>query len=150
MVAAPDRHAEALHDIERELVVLLHRVRRAAIGNAAVIHAELQPSAYPLLLHVVDQGSTRASDMVEHFGLDKSAVSRHLTHLESLGLVLRASDPGDGRAWVVKASPLARRRVTRLRAQRRARFADKLAAWSDEDLVSLAAQLARYNASLES
>ena len=148
--ARKDVHAQALHDIERELTVLLHRVRRASIANAHEIHPELQASAYPVLLHVVEHGPTRAADMVEHFGIDKSAVSRQLAHLEALGLVQRAKDPEDRRASVLKASPLAKRRVSSLRSGRRARFADKLAAWSDDELVALAAQLARYNASLES
>jgi DNA-binding MarR family transcriptional regulator len=147
---SPDPHAQALQDVERELVVLLHRVRRAAIGNAAAIHSDLQASAYPVLLYVVDHVPTRAADIVEHLGLDKGAVSRHLGHLESLGLLQRATDPDDRRAWVLKPSALARRRVSSLRKKRRARFADKLSSWSDEELAGLAEQLARYNASLES
>jgi DNA-binding MarR family transcriptional regulator len=145
-----DPHAQALQDVERELVALLHRVRRAAIGNAAAIHSDLQASSYPVLLYVVDHGRTRAADIVDHLGLDKGAVSRHVGHLESLGLVERATDPDDRRAWVLKPSALARRRVTSLRKKRRARFADKLSSWTDEELAGLAAQLARYNASLES
>jgi DNA-binding MarR family transcriptional regulator len=145
-----DGHAQALHDIERELTVLLHRVRRATIANALEIHPELQPAAYPVLLHVVDHGPTRAADMVEHFGLDKSAISRQLAHLEALGLVQRETHPTDRRASVLRASSLAKRRVTSLRSTRRARFADKLASWSDDELAALASQLARYNSSLES
>jgi DNA-binding MarR family transcriptional regulator len=143
-------HAQALHDIERELTVLIHRVRRRAVANAAVIHPELQPAAYPVLLHVVEHGPTRAADIVDHLGLDKSAISRQVAHLEALGLVQRAQDPDDGRAAVLKATQLARRRVTRLREQRRADFAAKLATWSEAELSELASQLARYNVALES
>ena len=148
--ASKDTHALALHDIERELTVLLHRVRRRSLSNARLIHPELQAAAYPVLLHLVDSSPTRAADIVDHFGLDKSAVSRQLAHLEELGLLQRATDPDDRRAAVVKASALARRRVASLRQQRRAQFADKLAAWSDDDLAALATQLRRYNAALES
>jgi DNA-binding MarR family transcriptional regulator len=148
--ASRSSHAQALHDIERELTALLHRVRRRTVANAAVIDPGLQAAAYPVLLHVVEHGPTRAADIVEHMGLDKGAISRQVAHLEALGLVQRAQDPDDGRAAVLKATPLAKRRVTRLRELRRADFAAKLASWSDSELTELASQLARYNAAIES
>ena len=105
--AGPDaRHAQALHDIERELTVLLHRARRTTAKNAQHVHPELQPASYAVLLHVVDHGPTRASDIVEHLALDKGAVSRHLAQLEQLGLVERTSDPDDRRARNAPVSQL--------------------------------------------
>ena len=140
---------ESLLRIERELGVLLHRVRRRTAQYAPAVHPELQPAALSVLLFVVDREGARASEVVEHFGIDKGAVSRHVVHLESLGLVSRSCDPEDRRAQTLVPTDLARERVGSLRAARRRDVAGRLTDWSAEDLAALAEQLARYNASLE-
>lgn len=140
--------AEALRVIEQEVGVMVHRVRRNSVENAHEVHPELLPGSYPVLIYVVDEVAARASDIVHHFGIDKGAVSRHLAHLERLGLVERTSDPDDGRAQNVVASSIARRAVAAMRKRRRSTFADRLAGWDDDELQALAEQLARYNASM--
>ncbi len=97
----------------------------------------------------MDREGARASEVVEHFGIDKGAVSRHVVHLESLGLLSRSCDPEDRRAQTLVPTDLARERVGSLRAARRRDVAGRLTDWSAEDLAALAEQLARYNASLE-
>jgi DNA-binding MarR family transcriptional regulator len=141
--------SDSLRRIERELGVLLHRVRRRTVRNAAAVHPELQPAALPVLVHVVDHEGVHASSVVEHFGIDKGAVSRHVGHLESLGLLTRACDPDDRRAQTIVATDLGRERVEAVRAARREVVADRLADWSSGDLGDLAELLARYNSSLE-
>ena len=93
--------AEALRLIESEVGVLTNRVRRASVDHAKAIHPDLHAGSYAVLTFLVDQGGARAADMVARFGLDKGAVSRHLSHLEGLGLVVRSSDPADAgpRPW---------------------------------------------------
>lgn len=150
-MSAPARpsKSDSLLRIERELGVLLHRMRRRTASNAHQVHPELQPAALPVLVFVVDHGSARASDVVEHFGIDKGAVSRHVGHLEALGLVTRACDPEDRRAQTMVATDLGRDRVASIRAARREVVADRLTDWRAEDLGELADLLARYNASIE-
>jgi DNA-binding MarR family transcriptional regulator len=146
---APTTKAESLRLIERELGVLLHRVRRRTVMSAAAVHSHLQPAAFPVLLFVVDHEGVHAADVVEHFGIDKGAVSRHVAHLETLGLLTRACDPGDRRAQTIVPTELARDRVDAVRAARREVVAGQLADWSAEDLAGLATLLGRYNSSLE-
>ena len=141
---------QALLRIERELGVLIHRVRRRTAASAASVHPELQPAALPVLAFVVDHEPVRASDVVEHFGIDKGAVSRHVAHLESLGLLTRACDPEDRRAQTIVPTAFGRRRLEALRAARREVVADRLAHWTAADLQALADGLGRYNASIES
>lgn len=139
---------QSLLRIERELGVLIHRVRRRTAHSAAAVHPQLQPAALPVLLFVVDRQRVRASDVVEHFGIDKGAVSRHVAHLESLELLTRACDPEDRRAQTIVPTPLGRQRVDVVRAARREVVADRLAGWSEDELDTLADGLARYNASI--
>ena len=140
---------ESLLRIERELGVLLHRVRRRTAQYAPAVHPELQPAALSVLLFVVDREGARASEVVEHFGIDKGAVSRHVVHLESLGLLSRSCDPEDRRAQTLVPTDLAPERVGSRRAARRRDVAGRLTDWSAEDLAALAEQPARYTASLE-
>ncbi len=140
---------EALLQVEQELGVLIHRVRRRTVQVASAVHPELQPAALPVLLLVVDHDGLRASDVVEHFGIDKGAVSRHVVHLESLGLLTRACDPQDRRAQTIVATDEGRRRVAAIRVARREVVAGRLADWTAADLQQLADGLARYNASIE-
>ena len=140
---------ESLLQIERELGVLIHRVRRRTVQVASTVHPDLQPAALPVLLFVLDHDGVRASDVVEHFGIDKGAVSRHVVHLESLGLLTRACDPEDRRAQTIVATDEGRSRVEAVRAARREVVAGRLEDWTETDLQQLADGLARYNASIE-
>jgi DNA-binding MarR family transcriptional regulator len=138
-----------MRDIERELVVLVRRVRRTTAENARRLHPDLLPSAYPVLVHIADHEPTRACDVVDQVGMDKGGVSRQIAHLEQLGLVRRGSDPADRRAQTLVLTENGRARFERLTAQRRTDFEQRLSAWSPEELASFAEQLARYNACLE-
>lgn len=135
--------------IERELGVLLHRVRRRMTHSAAAVHPDLQPAALSVLLFVSEHEGARASDVVEHFGIDKGAVSRHVVHLEALGLLTRSSHPEDRRAQTLVPTELGAARLAAARAERRRDVADRLSDWRAEELASLADQLARYNRALE-
>ena len=140
---------ESLRSIERELGVLLRRVRRQSAANARAIHPELQPTAYAVLLYVLEQEPARAAHIVDDLGIDKGAVSRQIAQLERLGLIERTTDPLDGRAQTLVVSDLGRRRIDALQEERRSVFAGRLASWTAPELVQFAERLNRYNASLE-
>ena len=141
--------AGPMRDIERELVVLVRRVRRTTAENARRLHPDLQPSAYPVLVHIADREPTRACEVVDQVGMEKGGVSRQVAHLEQLGLVRRSSDPADRRAQTLVLTEDGRARLERLTGQRRTDFEKRLSAWSPGELASFAEQLARYNACLE-
>lgn len=142
--------AESLRRIESELGVLLRRVRRQATANAHRIHPEMQSTAYAILLHVLEHEPARATEIVEHLGIDKGAVSRGVAQLEKLDLIERTTDPYDGRAQTLTPSDLGRQRVEELHRERRSEFAGRLASWSEAELAQFVERLGRYNASLES
>lgn len=140
---------ESVHNIERELTVLLHRVRRHTMENARSLHPELHPAAYSVFRFVADHEPTRACDVVEHLGVDKGAVSRQVTHLEMLGLVERRCDASDHRVQTIALTGDGRSRVEAVADQRRAEFERRLSNWSAENLEQFADRLSRYNASLD-
>lgn len=145
-----ESESEALRSVERELGVLLRRVRRQSAVNARAIHPDLQPTAYSVLRYVDEQETARAAQIVDDLGIDKGAVSRQVCQLERLGLLERSTDPSDGRAQTLVVSDLGRRRIDALKIERRSEFAGRLASWTAPELADLAGTLHRYNASLGS
>lgn len=145
----PSDREETLLELERQVAVMIRRVRRVIGERAAAVHPDLHPAAYLVLMMVVDHGPVRQSTVGEVIGLDKGAVSRQVRQLEALDLVRREADPDDGRATLLSVSGEGRRRVEELDRIRRARLQHRLGSWSDDELTAFVRDLARYNASLE-
>ena len=139
---------ESLRQLEREVAVMIRRIRRVIGDRARSVHEDLQPASYLMLSWLADEGPVRASSMVDHFGIDKGAVSRQLQHLDDLGLVVRTPDPDDGRATLVAASADAIRRLEDVAAHRRKWLDEQLGDWTAEELEAFVAGLERYNVAL--
>ena len=140
--------ADSLRHLEREVGVLIRRIKRVIGERARSVHEDLQPASYLMLSWLADEGPVRASSMAENFHIDKGAVSRQLQHLDELGLVVRTPDPADGRATLVAASDDAVRRLADVAEHRRKWLDEQLADWSAEEMSDFAATLGRYNAAL--
>ena len=140
----PDLH-EAFVELEREIGLLLRRSRAISARLAGELHPDLDGAAYGLLSLLQDTGPLRASDLVARIGLDKSTVSRQISHLVDLGLVDRAADPVDGRAQVLTPSAEGSARLARIRDVRRARWERDMSDWPPADVATLADLLHRLN-----
>jgi DNA-binding MarR family transcriptional regulator len=140
--------ADSLRHLEREVGVLIRRIKRVIGERARAVHEELQPASYLMLSWLVDEGPVRASSMAEKFNIDKGAVSRQVQHLADLGLVERTPDPADGRAALVAASEDAKRRLADVADHRRKRLDEQLGDWTTDELETFAATLEKYNLSL--
>lgn len=140
--------AETIRELEQEVAVLIRRVRRVVGVRARAVHESLQPAAYLILSYVVESGPVRASAIVEHFDIDKGAVSRQVSHLIELGLLERTPDPEDGRATLLTVTDEGDRRMSDVGDHRRKLLDERLSAWSEKDLAGFVQQLARYNAAL--
>jgi DNA-binding MarR family transcriptional regulator len=148
MTGEPGR-LETVRRIEDEVGVLVRRLRRVIGERAREVHESLHPSAYLLLTYVADRGPLRASAIVEHFAMDKAAVSRQVQLLMDLGLVDRTPDPEDGRATLLSVSADGRSRLADVAAHRRKLLDERLGDWDAQELADFAGDLARYNATLE-
>ena len=139
---------DSLRHLEREVGVLIRRVKRVIGERAHSVHEDLQPASYLMLSWLVDQGPVRASSIVETFAIDKGAVSRQLQHLDDLGLIERTPDPADGRATLVAASDDAVRRLADVTEHRRKWLDERLGEWDATELAQFVELLERYNRSL--
>ena len=143
------RRAEVLGELEREVGVMVRRIRRVIADRARAVHVDLAPSSYLMLTYVAENGPMRASEIAEQFDIDKGAISRQVTHLTELGLLARVTDPGDGRAMLVSVSDEGRTRLTDVAQHRRKWLDERLGDWADEDLTGFVAALGRYNRALD-
>ena len=140
---------ETILALEHEMSVLIRRLRRRIAERARLVHPELAPVAYSMLMALHDSGPQRASALVELFAIDKGAVSRQVQALLELGLIERTPDPDDRRAAILEITPLGKQRLEAVAAQRRLEVREKLGDWSDSDLREFVEVMIRYNTALE-
>jgi len=140
----------AICRLEAELGTLMRRAREVHRTLAEEVHPDLGPTGYLTLARLVDAGPLRAAELVDYFGLDKGAVSRQLTHLESLGLIRRTPDPEDGRAHVIAATAAGEQRRAAARDRQRLRLRNHISTWDSRYIDDLADLLHEFNASMES
>lgn len=140
---------ETLRALEHEMAILVRRIRRVIAERARMLHPELSPVSYSMLMALNDSGPRRASDLVETFSIDKGAVSRQVQALLELGLIERTPDPEDRRAMILAISEEGHRRLASISAARRHEVSERLEDWSEQDLTAFVRSLARYNTALE-
>ena len=140
---------ETMRALEQEMGVLVRRIRRLIAERARMVHPDLSPVAYSMLMALNDSGPRRASDLVDLFSIDKGAVSRQVSALLDLGLIERSPDPEDRRAAILAITEEGSRRLSTIAEMRRREVIDRLSGWSDEDLRGFVAVMARYNSELE-
>jgi DNA-binding MarR family transcriptional regulator len=136
-------------DLEREMGVVVRRIRRVIEQRARAVHPDLAPSSYLMLTYVAEHGPLRASEIADQFDIDKGAVSRQVTHLTDLGLLARVADPEDGRALLVSVSDEGRTRLTDVARHRRKWLDERLGDWTEAELTGFVETLGRYNEALE-
>jgi DNA-binding MarR family transcriptional regulator len=141
--------ADELGRLERELGVLIRRVRRVIGERARAVHRDLQPASYLMLTFLAAEGPQRSSVVSEKFNVDKGAISRQVQHLCDLGRLVREPDPADGRAMLISASPDAVRRLEAVDSGRREWLDQQLAEWTETDLRDFVSGLERYNHALD-
>jgi DNA-binding MarR family transcriptional regulator len=140
---------ETLRSLEHEMGVLVRRLRRVIAERAKMVHPDLSPVAYSMLVALHDSGPRRASDLVGQFSIDKGAVSRQVQALLELDLIARTPDPEDRRAAILAITDEGQRRLKKITQKRREEVRDRLAGWKTEELDDFVTALGRYNATLE-
>jgi len=140
-----ERFQEALQIVAR--VITQGRLHEQILRSAGV----RLDRAGAALLHKLDAegDSRRITDLAEVLGVDAPAVTRKVQQLERQGLVVRQSDPADGRATRIRLTPVGRRTLERVIRARRDWLDRLLKDWDDEDLSTMATLFGRFAKELE-
>jgi len=140
-----DRFDEALQTVARSITQV--RLHERLLRLAGV---RLDRAGATLLFKLSAKGDAlRVTDLAEILGVDTPTVTRKVQQLERDGMVVRQTDPDDGRASRIRLTPTGRRTIERVRRARRAWLELLLQEWGDEDLSTLAELLARFAEDLD-
>lgn len=138
----------ALDEVARELGALLRQIKSLHSEITAVADIRLEMPALAVLVALDTDGPQRPSGIAEVLALDLSTISRQLSALERDGRVGRQRDPADQRAQIVDLTQAGRELLALVRSTRVARLAARLPHWSQDELESFAALLARFTADI--
>jgi DNA-binding MarR family transcriptional regulator len=140
-----DRFDEALQTVARSITQV--RLHERLLRLAGV---RLDRAGVTLLFKLSAKGdSLRVTDLAEMLGVDTPTVTRKVQQLERDGMVVRQTDPDDGRASRIRLTPAGRRTIERVRRARRTWLEQLLQDWDDDDLSGLADLLSRFAEDLE-
>lgn len=135
-----------LDDVERALQrfgrrVNLPRLQERFSQEAGVT---LDRGAYTVLSRVEEWGSLRLTELARALGVEPSTVSRHVSHLDDAGYLVRGTDPSDGRVCTVALSPAGADVLERFRLGRIRVLSEILDGWTEDDRTRFAALLDRF------
>ncbi len=122
-----------LHQLGEDLVTTAARVVRWMPTDGFT----LSLAATRLLARLLDNGPTRISDLATQERCSQPTITNHVKRLETAGLVARATDPHDLRAWMIDLTPAGHERLAELRTTLGANVSPYLAHLSKRDLKAL-------------
>jgi DNA-binding MarR family transcriptional regulator len=120
--------------------------RRAALS--AEVHPGLSLTAYSVLTQIQAAPGSRACDLADLFGLDKSTVSRQLNELQATGLIGREGERPGRRGYTLVLTAKGQRKLEQEAERARQRLAEGLASWKEQDIAAFAEIIERFLADL--
>jgi DNA-binding MarR family transcriptional regulator len=111
---------------------------------SAEVHPGCSLAAYTMLTQIEAVPGTRATDLAELFGLDKSTVSRQLNELEGAGLIAREDEQPGRRGHALVLTPAGGRKLEQEAERTRQHLNDRLAGWKDPEIAAFAQMVERF------
>lgn len=124
---------EELHQLGEDLVTTAARVIRWVPTDGFT----LSLAAARLMARLLDNGPTRISDLATQERSSQPTITNHVKRLEAAGLVTRATDPNDLRAWMIELTPAGHERLAEIRYALGSNVEPHLARLSRRDLKAL-------------
>ena len=139
----------ALRTVEHQISLFWRRGRSISQQLSRQVHPDMEPAAYGLLTVIRREGPIRLTELASCIGVGKPSVSRQIAFLESIGLVSKEADPLDGRAQTIRLTARGEDKMHQVQDARREVFRERLGEWPVEELQTLAAYMAKLNATYE-
>ena len=134
----------AIHLLYQSLATLMRR--RADLSNE--VHPDFSLTGYSMLTQIEAVPGTRATDLADLFGLDKSTVSRQLNELESAGLIAREGERPGRRGQVLALTPEGQSRLEAEAEKARQHFSRRLSGWKTGEIAAFAEMVDRFIADM--
>ncbi len=131
------RELKKIREALLDVVGILNRPQ-PDVALIALAGVSLDRALFPLLVRVERRGPLAIGELAELCGRDYSTVSRQITKLEELGLVVRQSNPKDARTKETVITDRGRRMTRALDGAREKLMTSLLAEWDVEDVAALA------------
>ncbi|WP_256103744.1 MarR family winged helix-turn-helix transcriptional regulator [Streptomyces sp. ODS05-4] len=116
-------------------------------GLARAMPVECPGGSAAVLSLLAHHGDMRMSRLAELLAVDMSVTSRHVAHVVDRGWVERLPDPDDRRSRIIRLTTAGEGMLDDLGQRTTDMFARTLGDWSDEDVSTLTALLARLRES---
>lgn len=129
-------------------VVQLFRVLRSARRRMPQVHSAVDPMSYPVL-YALSGEPKRISQVAARTFSEISTVSRKVSVLAEHGLIVKVTDPADGRAQLVTLSPAGRDLLEVLNRQRTELFTGLLSDWDPQEVATVTDYLQRLTGAAE-
>lgn len=137
--------AGAIERIEQELTLLVRRAQKVTLRGAGH-EGPVERATYAILCRLHDAGAQRPGALADHFRLDASTISRQVAALEQAGLVERAPDVADRRAFLLRLTSHGEEVLTTTRSERRSVVRALLTSRPPETVETFAALLRHVGA----
>jgi DNA-binding MarR family transcriptional regulator len=134
---------EGLDLIETEMAVLTRTLE--GMHRRSELYRDLDRAGYLMARTLDTTGPASINRLASILGLDATTVTRQVATMEAAKLVVRRSEPSDGRISLISISPKGRRTMRAVQLARKERIARLLDDWSDADRRQLGRLLARFN-----
>ena len=132
-------------ELGEQLNVLLTAAHALANQAAALFDTDLQPAAFHIARWLHAHGPASSSVIADSVAMDRSATSRLLGQLHSLGFVARDSDPKDRRSAIFTLTTKGHMRLDLALEQRGLAFYKRIRPWTDDELRRFTTMLRRFN-----
>jgi DNA-binding MarR family transcriptional regulator len=129
------RREQRIRALGAALNALVSQSRALTAQAAVTFHPELQPAAFHIALWLSAFGPAKPSAVARAVGMDRSAASRLTRELVRLGLVETSTDPSDGRSIALSLTADGRRRLEAAMQAKGTTFRQRVASWSEQDLL---------------
>ncbi|MCC9173875.1 MarR family winged helix-turn-helix transcriptional regulator [Arthrobacter sp. zg-Y179] len=135
----------AVLEVEHEFSMMLAAARGTFKDAAAAVHPGLQPLGFTVLMTLYRGGECPQGSVAEALQVDKALLSRTVSQLETLGLVVRRANPSDGRVQLLALTQEGRVRFENAHSAKRALLRDRLGSWTRTELRNLTDLLKKLN-----
>ena len=141
------KRREVTREVIREISQVIHFARSSWHDYAELLHPDITRACIPTLLAIAHRDEITQADLITVQNAEKSAISKQVSLLKSIGLVESRASKEDRRVTLLSVTPDGKTRVAAVRELLVNRYEDKLNPLDINEMEQLRDLLHRFNES---